>query len=130
MPQKSKSHLQKNSSCDYLAGSVHPENVLKYPHDFHDDELISYLIQNFGMNLGCTEVHTSNAHHFVDGLLAHRAYFDMIGAKSVVKEIDNFIKKLSKYTGIKIPPKSTAHPHTQPQQIDSTTSEQSSSELN
>lgn len=99
MPNKQppKNQYSYNYFTPYTPNVLQPESCMKYPHDIHDDEMVVYLLQNFGINFGITEIHYENLSHFIDGLQAHRAYFQSINAKSLAQKMDDFLQKIEHY---------------------------------
>ncbi len=70
-------------------------------------DMVDYLINNFATPLGLSEVHCENLQHFVDGLMAHRAYFYSLGIWERVDEINYYLDKIAECThpeGGYIPP--------------------------
>lgn len=62
-----------------------------------DEAAKEYLIDNFAGGLGLSEIRVDNVHHFIDGLLAFRAFFGVIGYLDLVDRVEGYLETLGKY---------------------------------
>lgn len=60
--------------------------------------LIDYLINNFSEPLGFSEVRNVNIQHYIDGLMAHRAYFYSLELWERVDEINYYLDRIAECT--------------------------------
>ena len=60
-------------------------------------KVIEYLMDNFASPLGFSSLRPESLHHFVDGLLAFRAFFCSIGYLELSKEIEDCLDEIQKF---------------------------------
>lgn len=82
------------SKLTYNESRFHSKQNMTKPLELHNNEMLKYLINNFGLNLNCKSIQLVNLHHFFDGLQAHRAFFSSIGATAMVATLDSYLDKV------------------------------------